>query len=68
MNKINIFDAQKSVIDFAKSLKQQTGGSDHRGFYAGDGEQWIKCADHQAALETNQKFIFFVSGDNATVY
>ena len=67
MNTINIFDVQESVIAFAKANAHPQTKS-YSGFYAGDGERWMKCADLEAAQESHLKYIFFVSGDTATIY
>ena len=62
-----IFDLQKNVIQFAKN-NRESHTSIYSGFYAGDGENWIKCADHEAALSSKLKYIFFIKGDTATLY
>lgn len=59
----NIFEVEKSVIAF-----HQSNGSYSGEWYAGDGEQWIKCGEFETAQATNLKYIFFVSGNKAKLY
>lgn len=53
----------KSVIEFSKKTPYP------KGFYAGDGEFWLKCDDVQSADNTRLKYIFFIDAQgNATCY
>lgn len=52
-----------SVIEFSKKTNYP------KGFYAGDGDFWLKCDDFQTADKTCLKFIFFIDATgNATCY
>lgn len=54
-----IKEATESVIAFAGYRK---------GFFAGDGDFWIACVDHEAATRANCKYIFFVDNKKAMLY
>lgn len=68
MNTMNIIDLRTSVIDYAK-FNRMAHTQEYSGFYAGGGcGNWIKCADHESALNSKLRVIFFVKSDNATLY
>lgn len=58
----NIKEVIESAVNFANSKAFP------KGFYAGDGDFWVKCDDHQAAQNTKLKYIVFINGKDATIY
>ena len=62
MNNNNIKDVIEAAKAFSKTQSRQ------KGWYAGDGEFWVKCDEHEAAMQTRLKYIFFINGEETTVY
>ncbi|MDD5358531.1 MAG: hypothetical protein PHX80_05250 [Candidatus Nanoarchaeia archaeon] len=56
----------KQVVENAKAFcKEKAYG---KGFVAGDGEYWIKCDGFEVACNTKLSYIFFIFGDEITIY
>ena len=58
----NMKEVVQSAIEFSKKQNYP------KGFFAGDGDFWIKCDSHEVAQNTRLKYILFVIKDEATVY
>lgn len=55
-------DVVKSVIEFSKTRTYP------KGFYAGDGSNWFKFENYEAAESSKLRYIIFVQNDEATIY
>lgn len=61
-----ILEIAKSARAFAES--HPNAANEFKGFYAGDGREWLKCSNYESALASKMPYIFFIDSNKETFY